>query len=77
MALAALFVSPRLARLAVRNRSAIANREFWKSPIWGPAFERRRKKFSMASHHPEHAAGAPVDFRKGGRICVRRQDIAP
>jgi hypothetical protein len=29
-----------------------------------------------ASYHPYRAAGAPVDFRKGGRICVSRQDIA-
>jgi hypothetical protein len=36
MTLAALFVSPCLARLAVKNRSAIAKPEFWRSAFFVP-----------------------------------------
>jgi hypothetical protein len=74
MTLTALFVSSCLARLAARNRSAIAKREFWRSAFFvpsAPRLEKHRKKFSMDLYHPDHATGSPVDFRKGGRICVR------
>jgi hypothetical protein len=82
MTLAALFVSPCLARLAARYRSAIAKREFWRSAFFVPSRllhskDGAKEASRRASYHPDHAAGAPVDFRKEGRICVRRQDIAP
>jgi hypothetical protein len=67
MPLASLFLSPCLARLgeeSKRYRQTGVLEECLLRPIRASTFERQRKNFSMA-YHPGHAAGAPVDFRKG------------